>query len=136
MFNGASVFNQDVSKWNTGAVKSMTSSKCIYSLVSVARLSCYCGIFNAAIRVFHLITFLTRSVISEWYFLLLYWVTLSFVVASSLAVFLGASAFNADVSEWNTGAVTTMQSSKCTLSPPLHGYTPSVVVYFNMTTSP
>ena len=38
---------------------------------------------------------------------------------SLLAVFLGASVFNQDVSNWNTGAVTTMYGSKCT----------SVVVY-------
>jgi surface protein len=38
---------------------------------------------------------------------------------SLLAVFQYASAFNQDVSTWNTGAVTTMVSSKCTLSPSL-----------------
>ena len=38
---------------------------------------------------------------------------------SLLAVFKSASAFNQDVSTWNTGAVTTMASSKCTLSPSL-----------------
>ena len=40
---------------------------------------------------------------------------------SLLAVFRGASAFNSDVSNWNTGAVTTMYASKCTrsLSPSL-----------------
>jgi surface protein len=36
---------------------------------------------------------------------------------SLLAVFNGASAFNQDVSKWITGAVTTMERSKCTLSP-------------------
>ena len=35
---------------------------------------------------------------------------------SLLAVFYGASAFNQDVSTWNTGAVTRMDYSKCTLS--------------------
>ena len=35
---------------------------------------------------------------------------------SLLAVFSSASAFNQDVSNWNTGAVTTMNLSKCTLS--------------------
>ena len=38
---------------------------------------------------------------------------------SLLAVFYQASAFNQDVSTWNTGAVTTMYQSKCTLSPSL-----------------
>jgi len=41
---------------------------------------------------------------------------------SFLAVFYGASAFNQDVSTWNTGAVTDMQQSKCTLSLPLCGH--------------
>ena len=39
-----------------------------------------------------------------------------FFVAPSLAVFYQASAFNQDVSKWNTGAVTTMSQSKCSLS--------------------
>ena len=39
-----------------------------------------------------------------------------FFVATSLAVFMFASAFNQDVSKWNTGAVTTMYGSKCTRS--------------------
>jgi surface protein len=36
---------------------------------------------------------------------------------SLLAVFYQASVFNQDVSTWNTGAVTTMESSKCTFLP-------------------
>ena len=32
VFDRASVFNQDVSKWNTGAVTNMGNSKCILSL--------------------------------------------------------------------------------------------------------
>ena len=39
-----------------------------------------------------------------------------------LAVFYQASAFNSDVSKWNTGAVTNMDGSKCTLSLPLCGH--------------
>jgi surface protein len=52
---------------------------------------------------------------------------------SLLAVFYEASAFNQDVSKWNTGAVTSMVFSKCTLS--LSVATPSVVVYFEYTTT-
>ena len=44
-----------------------------------------------------------------------------FFVAPSLAVFALASAFNQDVSKWNTGAVQDMTLSKCTLSPSLGG---------------
>ena len=42
-----------------------------------------------------------------------------FFVAPSLAVFYLASAFNQNVSKWNTSAVTSMEYSKCTLSPSL-----------------
>jgi surface protein len=57
-----------------------------------------------------------------------------FFVAPSLAVFYQASAFNQDVSKWNTGAVTSMSGSKCThvLSLLLSVATPSVVEYFNV----
>ena len=47
-------------------------------------------------------------------------VVLFFVAPFSLlAVFSSTSAFNSDLSKWNTGAVTNMYSSKCTLSPSL-----------------
>ena len=36
--------------------------------------------------------------------------------------------FNADLSNWNTGAVTSMKASKCTLSPSLLATAPSVAV--------
>ena len=46
-----------------------------------------------------------------------------------LAVFRDASTFNQDVSNWNTGAVTTMEYSKCILSLSLSvAMAPSVVV--------
>ena len=48
---------------------------------------------------------------------------------SLLAVFASASVFNQNVSAWNTGAVTTMYGSNCTLSLSLSVATaPSVVV--------
>ena len=40
-------------------------------------------------------------------------------VAQPLEVFQSISVFNSDVSKWNTGAVKTMENSKCTLSPSL-----------------
>ena len=47
-------------------------------------------------------------------------VFLFFVAPFSLrAVFNEASAFNQDVSKWNTGVVTNMMYSKCTRSPSL-----------------
>ena len=45
-----------------------------------------------------------------------------FLVAPSLAVFYAASAFNRDVSKWNTSAVTNMGYSKRSLSLPLCGH--------------
>ena len=56
-----------------------------------------------------------------------------FFVASSLAVFHTASAFNQDVSKWNTGAVTTMRESKCKLFLPFSVATLSAVVSFEYT---
>ena len=74
---------------------------------------------------FYRITILTRFVIFDFVFLRrdLFVVcgalVFLFFVAPSLAVFESASVFNQDVSNWNTRAVTTMESSKCTLSPSL-----------------
>jgi len=47
-------------------------------------------------------------------------------------VFYNFGSFNADLSKWNTVAVTNMKWSKCTL--PLFVATPSAVVYFEYTT--
>ena len=84
----------------------------------------------------HRITLLTRLVLFVFVFyetvpFLLFVVDWSFpfVVAPSLAVFYKASVFNQDVSKWNTGAVTSMSASKCTLLS-LSVATPSIVVYF------
>ena len=57
-------------------------------------------------------------------FLLLFVVGLVFLffVAPSFAVFYDVKKFNQDVSKWNTGAVTDMYGSKCTLSPSLCGH--------------
>ena len=45
MFTYASDFNQDVSKWNTGAVTNMASSKCTRSLsLSVVMVAFRCGV--------------------------------------------------------------------------------------------
>ena len=52
MFNSASAFNQDVSKWNTGAVKRMDYSKCtLYLSLSVATPSSAVVFFNTTTRV-------------------------------------------------------------------------------------
>ena len=79
---------------------------------------------------YHRITILTRFVIFVFGFLKrylscgLWWVGLSFICCtlsySLIAVFQSATAFNSDVSKWNTGAVTNMQGSECTLSLSLH----------------
>jgi surface protein len=85
-----------------------------------------CCVFEYTTLEFHRITILTRFVT------FLFWNGTFFVVCgglwsffsllhpfSLLAVFYGASAFNSDVSKWNTGAVTDMDTSKYTLSPSL-----------------
>ena len=48
-------------------------------------------------------------------------------------MFHGATAFNQNVSKWNTGAVTSMQYSKCHLSPSLWPRFP-LLCFFNTTT--
>ena len=57
--------------------------------------------------VFLIRRFLIRPI--EFYLIL-------YFLLHSLAVFREAAAFNQDVSKWNTGAVTTMELSKCNLS--------------------
>ena len=100
------------------------------------RLPLFC-VLNIQQLEFHRITLLTRFVLFVFvclkmvhFLLFVVWVGLSFsFVAPSLAVFWGASAFNQDVSKWNTGAVTTMQNSKCTLSPSLRPRLPLLRVF-------
>ena len=71
---------------------------------------------------FHRITILTRFIIlflcfsHGTFFVVCGGLVFLFFVAPSLAVFEYARAFNQNVSNWNTGAVTTMNNSKCTLS--------------------
>ena len=101
----------------------MYLSKCTLSPSLWPRHPLLC-ILNIRHLEFHWITILTRVVVLCCVFetvpLLLFVVgwTFFFFVAPSLAVFYGANKFNQDVSKWNTGAVTTMYQSKCTLSLP------------------
>ena len=54
----------------------------------------------------------------RYLFCCLWWVGLSFLCCTlSFAVFWNAYDFNQDVSKWNTGAVTKMTYSECSLSP-------------------
>ena len=123
VFSGAYAFNQDVSKWNTGAVTSMDSSKCALSLPLCGHTPSVVVFLNIRQLEFHRITILTRFVFC---FVFLkrclfcccgWWVGLSFFCCTllSFAVFYLAKVFNQDVSKWNTGAVTNMEYSKCTL---------------------
>ena len=68
----------------------------------------------------HVLFFLVVVLLKRYsFFIVCGVVVFFFFVAPSLAVFYYASAFNSDVSKWNTGAVTNMAYSKCTLSPSL-----------------
>ena len=60
VFVNAWAFNQDVSKWNTGAVTDMSWSKC------PSLLLCIFVYFNIRQLEFHLIIILTRSVLCCW----------------------------------------------------------------------
>ena len=108
VFYQLSLFNRDVSKWQTGNVATMANSKCIIS-ASVSVL------FNTCTTTqFHLITISHTTVIFVVVETVLFLLHLFFA-----SVFRGASTFNQDVSKWKIGAVTDMSYSKCTLSPSL-----------------
>ena len=81
VFRGASVFNQDVSNWNTSAVIDMSSSKCTLSPSLWPRLPLLC-ILNIRQLECHLTTILTRSVI----LLLCYWNGTFFVVCGGFGL--------------------------------------------------
>ena len=140
MFESAFAFNQDVSKWNTGAVTNMQSSKCTLSpSLWPRRLPLWCVVEYIRQLEVRRVTSLTRVVLVFGCGLKRDLVVVVCVVGlvflffvapfSLLAVFYAASAFNQDVSNWNTGAVTNMQLSKYSLSPSLLATAPSVVVW-------
>jgi surface protein len=100
---------------------------------------------NETTQVFHLITqfshvlcnclFFERTfcccfVVGFCFLCLLY----PHLLSPFIAVFHTASVFNQDVSKWNTGAVTSMEGSKCThaLSLLLSVATPSVAMFLNI----
>ena len=78
VFASAFAFNQDVSKWDTGAVIFMNSSKCTLSSLSLwPRLPLLCILNVRQNSSFIRISLLTRFVI--FVFVLLVWVGLSFL---------------------------------------------------------
>jgi surface protein len=129
VFEQASAFNQDVSKWNTGAVTSMWGSKCTLFPSLWPSLIPYSAVVFLNINMYDnssFITILTHVHVHVCYFV--------FFETSLIAVFAGASVFNQDVSKWNSRAVTSMYASKYDLStPPLSVAIPySAVVFLNL----
>jgi len=117
-------FNSDVSKWNTGAVTTMKSSKCILCFVLFSSKCIYNKYNNLSFigsQFSHvlLFCFVLRH---GTFFCCLWWLVFLFFVASSLAVFSNAKRFNQDLSKWDTSEVTTMWGSKCILSLRLCGH--------------
>jgi surface protein len=119
VFYNAVDFNQDVSKWNTGAVTNMYGSKCTFSpflLWPQNLVVCWLNIYtttrgSSGHKSHTLCSFLLFVVLKRNFLLLFVWF---FVAPITLrAVFYDAAAFNQTVSNWNTGAVTTMERSKC-----------------------
>ena len=129
VFMYATAFNQDVSKWNTGAVTTMERSKCTLSssllylplwcvveyirhleVRRVTRLTCVVLVFGCGLKRDLVVVVCVVGLGLSLFFVAPF---------SLLAVFTSASAFNQDVSKWNTERVTTMSYSKCTLSPSL-----------------
>ena len=92
-FLAAKAFNADISNWNTAAVTNMGQS-------TSTPPSCFCCCL------FHL-----NSTHSRYFFLTIS--RFSLYVHPPTA-FYSASKFNADVSKWNTAAVTTMDYSTST----------------------
>ena len=157
VFYRASAFNQDVSKWNTGAktvMSNMFESAAAFAdntffcagswPTSVIRASDFVGSgvtdFSCSNTFLHNVMF--KSVVDDW---------CGTDAAKKTAVqtahgpiedwdvsritnmnklFKDKTSFDNDLSKWNTRAVTTMQDSKCTLSlsPSLLATAPSVVV--------
>ena len=103
-FYYASAFKSDLSKWETGKVTTMLESKCILL-----------GIFF----------FFQTRILGDSHFFLFFWgLTVVFVWGVAVlfeccdalfAAFWVATVFNSDLSKWETGKVTTMYHSKCTL---------------------
>ena len=132
MFYEAKKFNRGVSKWNTGAVTSMQGSKYTPPLSVITPSAVVYMYFeytctttrDSSDHNSHILTRLVTCTCIFVFFVFLFllnvvgWSFL-FFVAPSLLVFNSASAFNQDVSKWNTGAVTIMTYSKCTLLLPL-----------------
>jgi surface protein len=137
VFYQASAFNSDVSKWITSAVTDMAWSKCTLSLspsLWPPRRLPLCGVLlkiyttsrgSSITRLSRFVLFLCVCGLKRDLVVVVCAVGLDFLFFvtpfSLLAVFQDASAFNQDLSNWNTGAVTDMYGSKCTLSLPLCG---------------
>ena len=107
VFNLAYQFNTDISKWDTAAVTTMYKSTSTPPLFSVA--PCF----------FHLDSVHSHA---HCFFHFFFVITLDCVQNHTRhrhppAVFHAAHAFNADISKWNTAAVTDMAFS--TSTPPL-----------------
>ena len=131
MFYDRYAFNQDLSKWNTSAVTDMNTSKCTLSSSLCGHGAFRCGVLLniydssrfVGSQVSHVLFLFFGCGLKRDLVVVVCVVGLLFLLFvapfSLLAVFDGASAFNQDVSKWNTGAVTSMYSSKYILSLPL-----------------
>ena len=114
VFNGAAAFNGDLSTWQVGKVTNMLGSTYTLStLFPKDRVffwlfyfpSSFCGSTNSIFEQCSLLFFFSTH-FYPWTFL-----------CCCGAVFLGAAAFNGDLSAWQVGKVTTMIQSTFTLIP-------------------
>ena len=97
-FYYARVFNADISKWQTGAVTNMVSSE--YTNHAVVTFVEFSEVLFLSLTLLLAVCSLSPPVF--------------FVLLFSCVAFFGASAFNADLSKWQTGAVTNMDQSEYT----------------------
>ena len=104
VFAFAPNFNSDISKWDTSAVTSMTSSKYSTKTIYFLFFKCFSIFFSNNI---YFISFISSVYSLSLSFYLFYGI---------LAVFWLATSFNRDLSKWNTGVVTNMKRSECRCS--------------------
>ena len=106
-FYGASNFNQDIGKWNTGKVETMQYSK--WNTKNN----------NFQFLFFSIFVFFWNAIVYRTNLVFLFYLSLYIILLNCCILFLlmfvafyGASNFNQDIGKWNTGKVETMLSSK------------------------
>jgi len=107
VFNGAQVFNSDLSKWNVTKVTNMVYSTFQFPLFSSPHPAFFFFLSFARILYLFVRSYFYKELILTHRFSLLF----SFFLFGTSAVFQNAKVFNSDLSEWNVTKVTAMDGS-------------------------